>query len=236
MSLIDDKLIFSEKQAVTGTSATSTNTLDFGLEENNISGNVHGAGYLNVQCCVDTAPVAEKASAYFTFSAQPEANNTIGANNVSYTFVASNPDDDEILIGESLAETMKNIVAKDYGEEVSFAITGDDEITVTATTPGTDGNSIRITKNSGSISISANYLSGGTANNTVVAKLQDSDDGTNFADVNGGAITLVDPKKGTQGVLKAPVLKRYVRVAYTATRSLTAGKWDAYIGQPISKH
>ena len=236
MSLIDDKLIFSEKQAVTGTSANSTNTLDFGLEENNISGNVHGAGYLNVQCCVDAEPYALKASGKFTFEQNPVANNTIGIDSNVYTLVASDAGDDEILLGSTLAETMANIVAKGFGDDVTAEITADDEITITAVQPGTDGNSIQMKKNSSYISISGTYLSGGTANNTVVAKLQDSDDGTNFADVDGGAITLVDPKKGTQGVLKAPVLKRYVRVAYTASRSLTAGKWDAYIGQPISKH
>lgn len=56
MSLKDLKLEFSDKQAVTGTSSTSTNKLDLGLAENNISGNVHGGGYLNVQCCENIAP------------------------------------------------------------------------------------------------------------------------------------------------------------------------------------
>lgn len=130
MSLIDDKLIFSEKQAVTGTSANSTNTLDFGLEENKVSGNVHGAGYLNVQCCENIAP----------------------------------------------------------------------------------------------------------GSNTVTIKLQDSANGSSFSDVAGGSVTLANPVKGTQACLRLPTLKRYVRLVYGAASSLTAGKWDAYIGQPISKH
>lgn len=235
MSLKDLKLEFSDKQAVTGTSANSTNTLDLGLETNNLSGNVHGGGYLNVQCCKDIAPVAEKASGKFTFEANPVADNTIGIDDAVYTFVASDAGDDEILLGATLAKTMENIVAKSY-PGVTFAITGDDEITVTAVTPGTDGNSIQLKKNSSNISISGTYLSGGTASNVVTVKLQDSDNGTDFTDVVGGAVTLTDPVAGSQACIRLPVLKRYVKVAYGATRSLTDGKWDAYIGAPIAKH
>lgn len=235
MSLKDLKLEFSDKQAVTGTSATSTNTLDFGLERNNLSGNVHGGGYLNVQCCKDVAPVAEKASGKFTFEANPVANNTIGIDDTVYTFVASDAGDDEILLGATLADTMENIVAKSY-PGVTFAITADDEITVTSVTPGTAGNSIQLKKNSSNISISGTYLSGGTASNVVTVKLQDSDNGTDFTDVVGGSVTLTDPVAGSQACIRLPVLKRYVKVAYGATRSLTDGKWDAYIGAPIAKH
>lgn len=236
MSLIDDKLIFSEKQAVTGTSANSTNVIDFGLEENHISGNVHGAGYLNVQCCVDAEPYALKASGKFTFEQNPVANNTIGIDSNVYTLVASDAGDDEILLGSTLAETMANIVAKGFGDDVTAEITADDEITITAVQPGTDGNSIQLKKNSSYISISGTYLSGGTADNVVTVKLQDSDNGTDFSDVVGASVTLTNPKKGNQGCLRVPTVKRYVRAVYGATRSLTAGKWDAYIGQPISKH
>lgn len=130
MSLKDLKLEFSNKQAVTGTSATSTNKLDLGLETNNLSGNVHGGGYLNVQCCKNIAP----------------------------------------------------------------------------------------------------------AENTVTIKLQDSDNGTDFTDVAGASLTFVKPLKGTQGCLRIPTVKRYVQVSYSATTSLTDGKWDAYIGAPIAKH
>lgn len=236
MSLKDLKLEFSDKQAVTGTTGTSTNTLDLGLETNNLSGNVYGAGYLNVQCCEDAAPVAEKATGKFTFEANPVADNTIGIDDTVYTFVASDAGDDEILLGETLADTMKNIVAKSFGTDVTFAITGDDEITVTAVEAGTAGNSIQMKKNSSNISISGTYLSGGTANNVITAKLQDSEDGTNFSDVAGGAVTITNPVAGSQACIRLPVLKRYVRVAYGATRSLTKGKWDAYIGAPIAKH
>ena len=235
MSLKDLKLEFSDKQAVTGTSATSTNVVDLGLAENNLSGNVHGAGYLNAQCCKDTAPVAKKASGKFTFEANPVANNTIGIDDVVYTFVASDAGDDEILLGATLAKTLENIVAKSY-PGVTFEITADDEITVTAVQAGTDGNSIQLKKNSSNISISGTYLTGGTAINVVTVKLQESDNGTDFTDVSGCSVTLTDPKAGAQGCLRIPTVKRYVRVAYGATRSLTDGKWDAYIGAPIAKH
>lgn len=236
MSLKDLKLEFSDKQAVTGTSATSTNVIDLGLETNNLSGNVHGGGYLNVQCCKDVAPVAAKATGKFTFDENPSADDTIGIDDAVYTLVASDAGDDEILLGETLADTMKNIVAADFGPDATFEITGDKEITVTAVVPGTDGNSIQLKKNSSNISISGTYLSGGTANNVITAKLQESDNGTDFTDVVGGSVTLTDPKAGAQGCLRIPTVKRYVRVAYGATRSLTDGKWDAYIGAPIAKH
>lgn len=236
MSLIDDKLIFSEKQAVTGTSATSTNVLDFGLEINRVSGNVHGAGYLNVQCCVDAEPYALKATGKFTFEQNPVANNTIGVDSNVYTLVASDAGDDEILLGSTLAETMANIVAKGFGDDVTAEITDDDEITITAVQPGTDGNSIQLKKNSSYISISGTYLSGGTAANNVSVKLQESANNTDWADVTGTSVTVADPKAGSQVCVRLPEVKRYVRVAYSATRSLTAGKWDAYIGQPTSKH
>ena len=236
MSLIDLKLEFSDKQAVTGTSATSTNTLDLGLESNNLSGNVHGAGYFNVQCCVDTEPFSEKASGTFTFDANPAANDTIGIDDVVYTFVSSDAGDDDILLGATLAKTMENIVAKSFGDDVVFTITADDTITVTATEPGTAGNSIQLKKSSTNISISGTYLTGGTASNVVTVKLQDSEDNSNFDDVANSSVTMSDPKAGDQACVRLPVLRRYVRVAFGATRSLTAGKWDAYIGAPISKH
>ena len=236
MSLKDLKLEFSDKQAVTGTSATSTNTLDLGLETNNLSGNVHGGGYLNVQCCKDSAPVSEKASGKFTFDDNPSANDTIGIDDVVYTFVASDAGDDDILLGDTLAKTMAAIVAKGFGSTVTAEITDDDEITITAVTPGTAGNSIQLKKSSSNISISGTYLSGGTASNVVTVKLQDSDNGTDFTDVVGGSVTLTDPVAGSQACIRLPVLKRYVKVAYGATRSLTDGKWDAYSGAPIAKH
>jgi hypothetical protein len=51
MSLIDSKLEFCSKQDVTGVDTNgvySENIIDLGLEENHLSGNRHGAGYLNV--------------------------------------------------------------------------------------------------------------------------------------------------------------------------------------------
>ena len=236
MSLIDLKLEFSDKQAVTGTSATSTNILDLGLEVNNISGNVHGGGYLNVQCCKDITPAGEIASGTVTFSANPDANDTLKIDDTTITFVASTPSDGEVLIGDTVAETIENVLAVDFGDNVELTKTGTTEITVSAVAKGTAGNSIALVKSSDAITVSGATLSGGVASNTVTVKLQDSDDNSNFADVVGGELKLIDATKGTQGCLRVPTVKRYVRVAYAATTSLTDGKWDAYIGAPISKH
>lgn len=236
MSLKDLKLEFSDKQAVTGTSATSTNTLDLGLETNNLSGNVHGGGYLNVQCCKTVAPVAKAASGTVTFSANPSANDTLSINSVQVKFVSGTPDEGEIKIGTDLAATIASLLDVDFGDEVALTKTDDGEITVKATSKGTSGNSIALAKSSTAITLSGATLSGGVAANTVTVKLQDSDNGTDFSDVAGSTVTMVDPEAGAQGCLRLPVLRKYVKVVYGATASLTDGKWDAYIGAPIAKH
>ena len=236
MSLKDLKLEFSDKQAVTGTSANSTNTLDLGLETNNLSGNVHGGGYLNVQCCKTVAPVAKAASGTVTFSANPSANDTLSINSVQVKFVSGTPDDGEIKIGTDLAATIASLLGVDFGDEVALTKTDDGEITVTATSKGTSGNSIALAKSSTAITLSGATLSGGVAANTVTVKLQDSDNGTDFSDVAGSTVTLVDPEAGAQGCLRLPVLRKYVKAVFGATSSLTDGKWDVYIGAPIAKH
>lgn len=236
MSLKDLKLEFSDKQAVTGTSATSTNTLDLGLDENNLSGNVHGGGYFNVQCCKDAEPYGTKAKGTLTFTANATADGTIQIDTDIAKFVSGSPGDGEIKIGSTIAETIANVLAYDFGSNVVLTKTDDDEITITATGIGTDGNSINLYSTDDGITASDSKLSGGTAANAVTVKLQDSDNGTDFTDVVGGAVTLTDPVAGSQGCIRLPVLKRYVKVAYGATRSLTDGKWDAYIGAPIAKH
>lgn len=236
MSLKDLKLEFSDKQAVTGTSADSTNMLNLGLETNNLSGNVHGGGYLNVQCCKTVAPIAAAASGKVTFSANPSANDTLSINSVQVKFVSGTPDEGEIKIGTDLAATIASLLDVDFGDEVALTKTDDGEITVTATSKGTSGNSIALAKSSTAITLSGATLSGGVASNTVTVKLQDSDNGTDFSDVAGSTITLADPEAGAQGCLRLPVLRKYVKVVYGATASLTDGKWDAYIGAPIAKH
>lgn len=236
MSLKDLKLEFSDKQAVTGTSADSTNTLDLGLETNNLSGNVHGGGYLNVQCCKTVAPVAKAASGTVTFSANPSANDTLSINSVQVKFVSGAPDEGEIKIGTDLAATIASLLDVDFGDEVALTKTDDGEITVTATSKGTSGNSIALAKSSTAITLSGATLSGGVAANTVTVKLQDSDNGTDFSDVAGSTVTLVDPEAGAQGCLRLPVLRKYVKAVFGATTSLTDGKWDVYIGAPIAKH
>ena len=236
MSLKDLKLEFSDKQAVTGTSADSTNTLDLGLETNNLSGNVHGGGYLNVQCCKTVAPIAAAASGKVTFSANPSANDTLSINSVQVKFVSGTPEEGEIKIGTDLAATIASLLDVDFGDEVALTKTDDGEITVTATSKGTSGNSIALAKSSTAITLSGATLSGGVAANTVTVKLQDSDNGTDFSDVAGSTVTLVDPEAGTQGCLRLPVLRKYVKAVFGATSSLTDGKWDVYIGAPIAKH
>lgn len=132
MSLIDSKLEFSANQDLAGVGtggAFSENILDLGLEENHLSGNIHGAGYFNV------------------------------------------------------------------------AFVGDDFAPSSA---------------------------------SVVVLLQHSDDGKSFSDVISYS---VDPSTEHKMVAKLPnSLKRYLRLKYTPSASVTTGKVEAFIGAPLADH
>ncbi len=237
MSLEDLKLELSAKQAVTGTSADSTNVIDFGKDDNKISGNVHGAGYLNIQCCADITPAGAKASGTVTLSAVPDADDTLAIAGTTAKFVAADPAEGEILIGADVAKTIENIIAFNFGTSVKLSVKEAGVISVEATAAGTAGNSITMAKSSDGITLSGATLSGGVATNTVTVKLKDSSDGVDYTDVPGCSVVFADAKAGDRACLRVfPVLKRFVKVSYGATSSLTAGKWDAYIGAPIAEH
>lgn len=191
---------------------------------------------MNVQCCKTPAPVGAAASGTVTFSENPAEDDTLTINAVQVKFVDGEPGDGEIAIGADLDATIDSLLDASFGAEVSLKKTGEGEITVAAVSKGTAGNSIALAKSSDAITLSGATLSGGVASNTVTVKLQDSDNGADFSDVAGTTITLVDPEAGAKGCIRLPVLKRYVKVVYGATASLTDGKWDAYIGAPIAEH
>lgn len=71
------------------------------------------------------------------------------------------------------------------------------------------------------------------AGGSLTISLQDSADGTNFANVITGAtvtVTAADLKEGSQHVIPMPIShRRYIRAYYTVTGSMTAGKINAAI-------
>jgi hypothetical protein len=120
---------------------------------------------------VVTAGVA--ASGTITFSAQPATSSTITIGGTAFTFVAANPTGNQILIGATLADTLKNVVialkasavgaisAQDYALDLTATI-----ITITSRTVGTAGNSVTLAAGSAPASngtVSGATLSGGSA-------------------------------------------------------------------------
>lgn len=71
------------------------------------------------------------------------------------------------------------------------------------------------------------------AGGSLTISLQDSADGTNFANVITGAtvtVTATDLKAGSQYVIPMPVShRRYIRAYYAVTGSMTAGKINCAI-------
>ncbi|OFV31928.1 hypothetical protein HMPREF3136_09005 [Neisseria sp. HMSC15C08] len=67
------------------------------------------------------------------------------------------------------------------------------------------------------------------AGGSLTISLQDSADGTNFANVISG-VTATDLKAGSQYVIPMPVShRRYIRAYYAVTGSMTAGKINCAI-------
>lgn len=69
------------------------------------------------------------------------------------------------------------------------------------------------------------------AGGSLTISLQDSADGTNFANViTGVTVTAADLKAGSQYVIPMPVShRRYIRAYYAVTGSMTAGKINCAI-------
>lgn len=88
------------------------------------------------------------------------------------------------------------------------------------------------------VAVSTTVTSAGAA--TVAAVLQDSADGTTFADVLvGGTFALASLVAGTTILqVQPPVgLRRYLRVTYrVGTAALTAGKFEAFISLDVQKN
>lgn len=88
------------------------------------------------------------------------------------------------------------------------------------------------------VSVSTTATSGGSA--TVAAVLQDSADGSTWADVLvGSAVPVASLVAGASLLLTQPPVgtRRYLRVAYrVATAALTAGKFEAFFSLDAQKN
>ncbi|SHG91699.1 hypothetical protein [Bradyrhizobium erythrophlei] len=114
------------------------------------------------------------ASAAYTFSANPAANDVITIAGTAVTFVNATPTGNEVLIGTTLAFTLSNLLAMlltstDTGlSKCNYALAGSVLKVIASQTAdggvnaGTAGNSLTVAKTSTAITVSGATLSGGT--------------------------------------------------------------------------
>ncbi len=119
-----------------------------------------------------TTGIGIKASGTITVSTQPSAADTITINTKVYTFVASSPGANDIMIGSLAADTAANIQAKlmastDPLITVATYSRVTNVITVTYGVVGTGGNSFGLVSSAGHVVMSASTLLGGTVPSSV---------------------------------------------------------------------
>lgn len=128
---------------------------------------LNGGGYLAVIKYADG--VAAKGTA--TFSANPTANDTITIGSTTLTFKATASVSTDVAIGETLAETLQNLVAKTI-TGVALSYSNEGVLTIEATELGTSGNSIALAKSSTAITLSGATLEGGSATESTAQAIQ----------------------------------------------------------------
>lgn len=128
---------------------------------------LNGGGYLAV--IKYAAGVAAKGTA--TFSANPSASDTITIGSTTLTFKAEASLATDVQIGETLANTLQNLVSKTVSD-VSLSYTDDGVLNIVATELGTSGNSIALAKSSNAITLSGATLDGGAATEPTVNAIQ----------------------------------------------------------------
>ena len=128
---------------------------------------LNGGGYLAVIKYADG--VAAKGSA--TFSANPTANDTLTIGSTTLTFKATASAAGDVAIGETLVETLQNLVSQTVtGVALSYTESG--VLNIEATALGTSGNSIALAKSSTVITLSGATLGGGSATESTVQAIQ----------------------------------------------------------------
>lgn len=115
-----------------------------------------------------TAPVTTNARATgnVTFGGLPLADETVTINGEVYTFKAAAAAPFEVTIGADAEETADNLLATilaDGDTDTYFPTdAGVGVVTITATVPGTDGNSISLAEAATNTTVSGALLTGGT--------------------------------------------------------------------------
>lgn len=111
---------------------------------------------------------AVKASGTVKFAANPSGNDTLTIGTTTLTFKESAVETTDVAIGDDLAGTLDNIIAKSV-TGVALTEDGIDTLTITASAAGAAGNSIAIACTSTGAELSGSYLSGGA--DTIVGAL-----------------------------------------------------------------
>lgn len=128
---------------------------------------LNGGGYLVVIKYAEG--VAAQGTA--TFSENPAADDTITIGSTTLTFKATASQSTDVEIGETLAETLQNLVSKTI-TGVSMLYNNEGVVTITATALGTTGNSIALAKSSDAITLSGATLTGGSATESTAQAIQ----------------------------------------------------------------
>lgn len=128
---------------------------------------LNGGGYLAVIKYAEG--VAAKGT--ITFGANPTANDTITIGSTTLTFKASASLATDVQIGQTLADTLQDVVAKTI-TGVSLSYTEDGVLNVVATALGTSGNSIALAKSGDEITVSGATLEGGSATESTAQAIQ----------------------------------------------------------------
>lgn len=114
-------------------------------------------------------PDAVAATGTINLTGQPVASETITINGTTFTFVASGPTGDEILIGGTVSDTVQNsadtLEASTSGDvdDASYAkVSGADVVAITHKTPGRGGNAFTLAEAASNLTVSDTTLTGGT--------------------------------------------------------------------------
>lgn len=121
-----------------------------------------------------TTGAGVKATGYIELAGQPDPNDTVTVNGQAFTFVASAPTTNQVLIGADATATAANLAAKlQTSVVVGVAaatytfVPADDRVSIEYKTVGTGGNAFTLAKSGANITISGGTLTGGAVASSV---------------------------------------------------------------------
>ncbi len=132
-------------------------------QENKIDSNVTGLAFAE-EVCLKQLPkdaAAISASGTITLISNPQANDTVIVDGVTYTFVAGAPSAGQVQIGASAAATATALAAVLNATASLASVAAGNVVTVTAAVAGDEGNAITMFTGAVSMVLSSSNLAGG---------------------------------------------------------------------------